>query len=222
MEELTERQREILTFIVKESENRGFPPTIREIGEHMDIRSTNGVNDHLKALERKGYLTRGEQQSRSLVPTKRARLLLGLGMKSKDSGMVEIPLLGRVAAGAPALAQENMEDSVKIDSFLLGGVNGREVFALRVKGQSMIDDGIHDGDYLFVKKTPSAQPGEIVVALIEDEATVKRYYPETDRIRFQPANATMQPIYVNRTDFRSTMILGQVVGVYRKLQGGRT
>ncbi|RKH41179.1 transcriptional repressor LexA [Corallococcus sicarius] len=222
MEELTERQREILTFIVKESENRGFPPTIREIGEHMDIRSTNGVNDHLKALERKGYLTRGEQQSRSLVPTKRARLLLGLGMKSKDSGMVEIPLLGRVAAGAPALAQEHMEDSVKIDSFLLGGVNGREVFALRVKGQSMIDDGIHDGDYLFVKKTPSAQPGEIVVALIEDEATVKRYYPETDRIRFQPANATMQPIYVNRTDFRSTMILGQVVGVYRKLQGGRT
>ncbi|GEL68354.1 MULTISPECIES: transcriptional repressor LexA [Myxococcus] len=221
MEELTERQREILSFIVKETETRGFPPTIREIGEHMDIRSTNGVNDHLKALERKGYLNRGEQQSRSLVPTKRARLLLGLGAR-KDSGMVEIPLLGKVAAGAPLLAQENMEDSVKIDSFLLGGVNGREVFALRVKGQSMIDDGIHDGDYLFVKKTPSAQPGEIVVALIEDEATVKRYYPEGDRIRFQPANATMQPIYVSRAEFRSTMILGQVVGVYRKLQGGRT
>ncbi|AKQ65538.1 SOS-response repressor and protease LexA [Myxococcus hansupus] len=220
MEELTERQREILSFIVKETETRGFPPTIREIGEHMDIRSTNGVNDHLKALERKGYLNRGEQQSRSLVPTKRARLLLGLGMR-KDSGMVEIPLLGKVAAGAPLLAQENMEDSVKIDSFLLGGVNGREVFALRVKGQSMIDDGIHDGDYLFVKKTPSAQPGEIVVALIEDEATVKRYYPEGDRIRFQPANATMQPIYVSRAEFRSTMILGQVVGVYRKLQAAR-
>jgi repressor LexA len=135
--------------------------------------------------------------------------------------MVEVPLLGKVAAGAPLLAQENMEDSVKIDSFLLGGVNGREVFALRVKGQSMIDDGIHDGDYLFVKKTPSAQPGEIVVALIEDEATVKRYYPEGERIRFQPANATMQPIYVSRAEFRSTMILGQVVGVYRKLQGGR-
>ncbi|MBZ4421708.1 transcriptional repressor LexA [Myxococcus sp. RHSTA-1-4] len=220
MEELTERQREILSFIVKETETRGFPPTIREIGEHMDIRSTNGVNDHLKALERKGYLNRGEQQSRSLVPTKRARLLLGLGAK-KDAGMVEVPLLGKVAAGAPLLAQEHMEDSVKIDSFLLGGVNGREVFALRVKGQSMIDDGIHDGDYLFVKKTPAAQPGDIVVALIEDEATVKRYYPEGERIRFQPANATMQPIYVSRAEFRSTMILGQVVGVYRKLQGGR-
>ncbi|MCP3137477.1 transcriptional repressor LexA [Pyxidicoccus xibeiensis] len=220
MEELTERQREILSFIVKETETRGFPPTIREIGEQMDIRSTNGVNDHLKALERKGYLNRGEQQSRSLVPTKRARLALGLGMK-KEAGMVEVPLLGKVAAGAPLLAQEHMEDSVKIDSFLLGGVNGREVFALRVKGQSMIDDGIHDGDYLFVKKTPAAQPGDIVVALIEDEATVKRYYPEGERIRFQPANATMQPIYVSRADFRSTMILGQVVGVYRKLQGGR-
>lgn len=219
MEELTERQREILTFIVKETEARGFPPTIREIGEQMDIRSTNGVNDHLKALERKGYLNRGEQQSRSLVPTKRARMLLGLGAK-KDSGLVEVPILGKVAAGAPALAQEHMEDSVKIDSFLIGGA-GREVFALRVKGQSMIEDGIHDGDYLFVKKTPSAQPGDIVVALIEDEATVKRYFPEGERIRFQPANATMSPIYVNKADFRSTMLLGIVVGVYRKLPGGR-
>lgn len=218
MEELTERQREILTFIVKETETRGFPPTIREIGEHMDIRSTNGVNDHLKALERKGYLNRGEQQSRSLVPTKRARLLLGLGAK-RDNGMVDVPVLGKVAAGAPLLAQEHVEDSVRIDSFLLGG-SGREVFALRVKGQSMIEDGIHDGDYLFVRKVPSAQPGEIVVALIEDEATVKRYYPEGDRIRFQPANAAMQPIYVNKADFRSTMLLGIVVGVYRKLNGG--
>jgi repressor LexA len=95
------------------------------------------------------------------------------------------------------------------------------VFALRVKGQSMIEDGIHDGDYLFVRKTPSAQPGDIVVALIEDEATVKRYFPEGERIRFQPANKDMQPIYVNKADFRSTMLLGIVVGVYRKLPGGR-
>ncbi|MBX5480312.1 MAG: transcriptional repressor LexA [Myxococcaceae bacterium] len=219
MEELTERQREILSFIVKETETRGFPPTIREIGEEMDIRSTNGVNDHLKALERKGYLIRGEQQSRSLVPTKRARMVLGLGPK-KDPNLIEVPLLGRVAAGAPLLATENVEDSVRIDSFLLGG-NGREVFALRVKGESMIEDGIHDGDYLFVRKAPSASPGDIVVALIEDEATVKRYYPEGDRIRFQPANSAMQPIYVERSQFRSTMILGIVVGVYRQIRGGR-
>ncbi|MGA9525732.1 MAG: transcriptional repressor LexA [Myxococcaceae bacterium] len=219
MEELTDRQREILSFIVRETETRGFPPTIREIGEEMDIRSTNGVNDHLKALERKGYLNRGEQQSRSLVPTKRARLVLGLGAK-QGNGMIEVPLLGKVAAGAPLLATENVEDSVKIDSFLLGG-NGREVFALRVKGESMIEDGIYDGDYLFVRKTASAPVGEIVVALIEDEATVKRYYPEGDRIRFQPANRTMEPIYVHKSEFRSTMLLGVVVGVYRQLKGGK-
>src|SRR5574339_1026242 len=113
MEELTERQREILAFIVKETETRGFPPTIREIGEEMDISSTNGVNDHLKALERKGYLLRGEQQSRSLVPTKRAQLVLGMGAPRRDPGMVEVPLLGKVAAGAPLLAVENVEDSVR-------------------------------------------------------------------------------------------------------------
>src|SRR5438874_171193 len=127
MEELTDRQREILSFIVRETEARGFPPTIREIGEEMDIRSTNGVNDHLKALERKGYLNRGEQQSRSLVPTKRARLVLGLGVRKGDANMIDVPLLGKVAAGAPLLATENIEDSVKIDSFLLGG-SGKEVF----------------------------------------------------------------------------------------------
>lgn len=220
MDELTDRQKEILQFIVRESENRGFPPTIREIGEEMDIKSTNGVNDHLKALERKGYLTRGEQQSRSLVPTKRARMVLGIGNGKRESGMIDVPLYGRVAAGAPLLATDNMEDSVRIDSFLLGG-SGKEVFALRVKGQSMIEDGIFDGDYLFVRKTASASAGEIVVALIEDEATVKRYFPEGDRIRFQPANKDMEPIYVHKSDFKQTQILGQVVGVYRKMAGGR-
>src|SRR5207302_1317055 len=114
------------------------------------------------------------------------------------------------------LATENIEDSVKIDSFLLGG-SGKEVFALRVKGESMIEDGIFDGDFLFVRKTPSAGSGDIVVALIEDEATVKRYYPEGERVRFQPANSAMQPIYVQKSQFRSTMILGIVVGVYRKM-----
>ena len=215
MEELTDRQKQILHFIVRESESRGFPPTIREIGEQMDIRSTNGVNDHLKALERKGYLTRGEQQSRSLVPTKRARLVLGLGAR-RDGTMVDVPLLGKVAAGVPLLTAENLEDSVRIDSFFLGSA-GKEVFALRVKGDSMIEDGIFDGDYLFVRKTPGASPGDIVVALIEDEATVKRFYPEGDRIRFQPSNRAMHPIYVHRADFRSTMILGIVIGVYRKM-----
>ena len=215
MEELTDRQKQILHFIVRESESKGFPPTIREIGEQMEIRSTNGVNDHLKALERKGYLTRGEQQSRSLVPTKRARLVLGLGAR-RDGNMVDVPLLGKVAAGVPLLTAENLEDSVRIDSFFLGSA-GKEVFALRVQGESMIEDGIFDGDYLFVRKTPAASAGDIVVALIEDEVTVKRLYPEGDRIRFQPSNRAMHPIYVQRADFRSTMILGIVIGVYRKM-----
>jgi repressor LexA len=216
VDEMTERQKEILAFIQRTTEERGFPPTIREIGDEMDIRSTNGVNDHLKALERKGFLTRGEQQSRSLVPTKRARMVLGLGARKVDPTMLEIPLLGKVAAGAPLLAHENVEDTVRIDSFLLGG-NGKEVFALRIKGNSMIDDGIHDGDFIFVKKAPSAAPGEIVVALIEDEATVKRYFPEGDRVRFQPANKEMNPIYVSKHEFKQTMILGRVVGVYRQM-----
>jgi len=212
---MTDRQKQIMHFIVRESEFRGFPPTIREIGEEMDIRSTNGVNDHLKALERKGYLIRGEQQSRSIVPTKRARLVLGLGAR-KDGNLVDVPLLGKVAAGAPLLAAENLEDSVRIDSFFLGSA-GKEVFALRVRGDSMIEDGIFDGDYLFVRKTPAASPGDIVVALIEEDATVKRFYPEADRVRFQPANRAMLPIYVSKSDFRSTMILGIVIGVYRKM-----
>ena len=174
--------------------------------------------DEAGALTYEAALTRGEQQSRSLVPTKRARMILGLGAKKSmnDANMVEVPVLGRVAAGAPILAQENIEDTVRIDSFLLGG-SGKEVFALRVKGNSMIEAGIHDGDFIFVKKAPSATPGEIVVALIEDEATVKSFHPEGDRIRFQPHNKTMEPIYVSKSDFKQTMILGRVVGVYRKM-----
>lgn len=217
MEEITARQKEILHYINRTSEERGYPPTIREIGHAMDIRSTNGVNDHLRALERKGYLTREEQQSRSLVATKRARMLLGVGVRRHDPSIVEVPLLGRVAAGAPQLAEQQSGDSVRIDSFLLGG-GGREVFALRISGDSMIDDGIHDGDFVFVKKSPSASAGEIVVALIDDEATCKRYFPEGDQIRFQPANSTMKPIFVRKIDFRETMILGRVVGVYRKMR----
>lgn len=227
MEELTDRQRAILQFITRATEEKGFPPTIREIGEEMGIASTNGVNDHLKALERKGYLQRTEQTSRSLVPTKKARLALGMGAPASGrntvigtggGSTVTIPVLGKVAAGAPILAVEQAEDTVTIDSFLLGG-GGKEIFALRVKGESMIGDGIFDGDFLFVRKSSSARPGEIVVALIEDEATCKRYYPEGDTIRFQPANPKMVPIYVKKSDFRQTMILGVVVGVYRQVKG---
>lgn len=226
-EALTQRQREILEFISASIVERGFPPTLREIGEHFNIRSTNGVNDHLKALEKKGHLRREDLKSRAmrpvlpdgsgeLVPMRRAAMGTGdVQLVSETDDMAEIPILGRVAAGQPILAVENATDTVKVDRVLVG--NHREVFGLRIVGESMIEDGIFDGDYVFVKKTPSARTGDIVVAMIEGEATVKRYYPEGDRIRFQPANQNMSPIIVRKADFKSVDIIGIVVGVYRKL-----
>lgn len=223
---LTQRQRDILDFISASIVERGFPPTLREIGEHFHIRSTNGVNDHLKALEKKGHLRREDLKSRAMrpvlpdgsgevVPLRRGAR--GSGVMDTVSGddMAEIPILGRVAAGQPILAVEHATDAVRIDRVLIGA--HREVFGLRIVGESMIEDGILDGDYVFVKKTPSAHPGDIVVAMIEGEATVKRYYPEGDRIRFQPANSNMQPIIVRMAEFKSVDIIGVVVGVYRKI-----
>jgi repressor LexA len=229
MQGLTDRQLEVLRFIARQIEEQGYPPTIREIGEALEIRSTNGVNDHLKALERKGYLTRDPVKSRALIPTPRAReALSGRGsgaqvislaarsVSRNPSRLVDVPIVGRVAAGQPILAEERIEDTVQVDSFFLG--TGRKVYGLRVQGDSMIGDGILPGDYIFVRKQLNADDGDIVVAMIDDEATVKRVYFEGDRIRFQPSNPRMAPIYVRETDFRSTMILGVVVGIYRRLQ----
>ena len=126
-------------------------------------------------------------------------------------------MVGKVAAGTPILAQENITDHVRIDSFLIGDT-AKKVFALKVIGDSMTGDGILDGDYIFVRKQLQAAPGEIVVALIEDEATVKRFFPEGDRIRFQPSNPNHEPIFVSRDEFRETQIIGLVIGVYRKVR----
>lgn len=216
-EKLTSRQAEVLEIIQQAIEEAGYPPTIRELGLRLGIRSTNGVNDHLKALERKGYLRRDESKSRSLVPLDverpepRGRSLEPAPL---DGDLVDVPLVGRIAAGSPSLAlDEQVEDTVRIDRFFLG--KNTDVFALRVVGESMIGDGIHDGDFIFVRKQRTAPTGEIVVAWIEGEATVKRYYPEGDRVRFQPSNPTMRPIYVRADEFRETHILGVVVGLYR-------
>ncbi|HEX7836133.1 MAG TPA: transcriptional repressor LexA [Kofleriaceae bacterium] len=223
---LTQRQRDILDFISASIAERGFPPTLREIGEHFNIRSTNGVNDHLKALEKKGHLRREDLKSRAMrpvlpdgsgevVPLRRSPMGTGVLEAVAGDDMAEVPILGRVAAGQPILAVEQATDTVRIDRVLIGG--HREVFGLRIVGESMIEDGIFDGDYVFVKKSPTARSGEIVVAMIEGEATVKRYFPEGDVIRFQPANSNMRPILVRRDDFKSVDIIGVVVGVYRKL-----
>jgi repressor LexA len=215
MEALTDRQMEILRYVARTTVESGFPPTIREIGKEFGISSTNGVNDHLKALEGKGYLSRGQQKSRTLVPTPSARVLLGMSGLKQDR-TVKVPVLGRVAAGLPLLAQENLDDSLQIDSSLLPSA-GKDVFALKVKGESMIGDGILDGDLVFVRRQANARSGEMVVALIEDEATVKRIYPESDRIRLQPSNPSMKPIYIQRSAHRQISILGVVVGVLRRL-----
>jgi len=225
MQGLTDRQQQVLHYIRQSITERGYPPTLREIGAHMGIRSTNGVNDHLRALERKGYLTREDMKSRALRPrdldpvprADQPGVPADGATPANDQGadMVEIPILGRIAAGLPLLAEEQVLDTVRIERNLVRG--GRDIFGLRVNGDSMIEAGILSGDYIFVKKQLTAQRGEIVVALIGDEATVKYYFPEKDYIRFQPANGKMAPILVRATDFRPTMLLGLVVGVYRKL-----
>jgi repressor LexA len=240
MQGLTQRQQMVLDYIRQSITDRGYPPTLREIGARMGIRSTNGVNDHLRALERKGYLTREDMKSRAHRPAPMsfgetsASSLAGehggvgssapgasgsgpgsLLEPANDVDLIEIPVLGRVAAGLPLLAEEQIIDTVRIDRTLVRG--GREVFGLKVHGDSMIDAGILSGDYIFVRKQLTANRGDIVVALIGDEATVKYYFPEKDHVRFQPANKGMAPIYVRASDFRPTMLLGVVVGVFRRI-----
>jgi repressor LexA len=215
MQGLTKRQEQTLEFIRRSIEDRGYPPTLREIGEHMGIRSTNGVNDHLRALERKGYLTREDMKSRALKLVEDQMAAPANNKINDEEDLIEVRVLGRVAAGLPLYAEENVIDTVRVDRMLVRG--GREVFGLRVTGDSMIDAGILSGDYIFVKKQSTADRGDIVVALIGDEATVKYFYPERDYVRFQPANGQMAPILVRASDFKSTMLLGKVVGVYRRL-----
>jgi repressor LexA len=214
MQKLTDRQKAVLDFIVESITDRGYPPTLREIGNHLGIKSTNGVNDHLRALERKGYLTREDMKSRTLRPTPEVLRDMQTDV-ANETDMIEIPIVGRVAAGLPIEAIEQPEDTVRIDRMLVG-VRG-EVFGLRVTGDSMIEAGIHDGDYVFVKKQIEARRGQIVVCMVGDEATCKYFYPEKAHIRLEPANSQMAPILIPRTDWRETSILGVVVGVYRKL-----
>ena len=229
MQKLTDRQRAVLEFISASIQERGYPPTLREIGNHLGIRSTNGVNDHLRALERKGYLTREDMKSRTLRLVKTldgdpivdegfggGRSTANSPANTNDVDLVTIPILGRVAAGALAEAIEAPEDTVTIDRMLVG--SDKDVFGLRISGDSMIDAGIMDGDFVFVQKQLHANRGDIVIALVGDEATCKTYYDEREHIRLQPENKTMAPILIPKNDWRKTHILGLVVGVYRRLR----
>ncbi|MCS6799798.1 MAG: transcriptional repressor LexA [Myxococcota bacterium] len=214
MRGLTPRQRVVLEIIRHHVEVHGYPPTLREIGRQLGIRSTNAVNDHLRALERKGYLERDDMKSRALRPT--ASLRTVVAHSRGRPRFVEVPIVGRVAAGALSEAVEAPEDRVVIDRLLVAA-EGPELFGLRVRGDSMIEAGILDGDYVFVRKQPLARRGDVVVVMVGDEATCKFYYPERDHIRLEPANTSMKPIIVPKSEWRPTRILGVVVGVYRRL-----
>ena len=210
MDDLSPRQQEIFEFIRSVIDQRGVSPSYREIGTALGIGSTNAVSDHIKALVRKGFIERvgGRGAPRSI------RLTTAASGSFEDDGVQGIPILGRIAAGLPLLAAENYEGTLRIDSSMVP--HGGEIFALVVTGDSMIEDGIHDGDYLFVREKKSAREGEIAVVLVDGEATVKRFYREGDVIRLQPANASMEPIFVDAKS-GDVSVVGVAVGVFRKI-----
>ena len=241
--DLTERQFKVLSFIESEIRNQGYPPTIREIGHHLGIRSTNGVNDHLKALQRKGYIERSDHKSRTLKvlkptlqPVEKASNVIALKSKAamgqmpavlgaknstpasntNNDDFSSIPLLGRVAAGTPILAVENVEDNLPVPEWLLSSGGSKQQFALEVHGDSMIGDGIFDGDVVFVAQNNTARTGDLVVAMVDEEVTVKRYFPEGDRIRLQPSNPRLDPIFVSKSDHVPFAILGHITAVFGK------
>ena len=209
---LNKREKAILKFIEKQIGINGYPPSVREIGKAVDLKSTATVHGYIASLEKKGYIKKESQKGRTL------KLLKGSSGKapvdtSKDfysnREMVDVPVIGKITAGAPILAVENITDTFPIPIDFVGNC---ESFMLTVRGESMIEAGILDGDYILVKKQNTANNGEIVVALIDDEATVKTFYKEKDHIRLQPENSTMDPIIVP-----DCKILGKVGGVFRKM-----
>ena len=201
---LTERQAEILSVIQCAVERQGYPPTVREIGLAVGLCSPASVHSQLATLEELGYIRRGSAKRRALELVGRTP-----GARSFGGGGRRIPLVGRVAAGVPLLADENIEDAFDIPGFL-GEEDG--CFALRVTGSSMIKAGILDGDMVVVKRQEYASDGDIVVALLEDEATLKRFFREKDQVRLQPENDDMEPIFA-----RDPVIVGKVTGVLRRV-----
>lgn len=203
MQNLTKKQTRILEFIKDFQYKHSLSPTLREIMNHFKLKAIATVQGHLVSLERKGYIKKEKDKARSIS-------ILGLKKTLRD--IIEVPVLGRVAAGSPILAVENIEGYVAIDKTWAKGEN---IFALKVQGSSMINGGIFDGDFVIVKQQPTAENGEIVVALIEDEATVKRFYKDSDTITLKAENPNIEPFAYHPED-ATVSILGKVIGVYRK------
>lgn len=212
MQVLSPRQKEVLEFIEARLRQNGVTPSYREIGDALGIRSTNGVSDHVRALERKGYLTRvgGRGAARSIRLT---QSVVAEPPSINEEQLVGVPLLGRIAAGQPITAEQDHENTFFLDRTL---VPFEEVFALTVRGESMIEDGIFDGDYVFVRRTATCRDGEIAAVMVDGEATVKRVFFEGPRLRLVPSNPEMEDILVTR-DSGEVRIVGVVVGVYRRV-----
>ncbi len=198
--DLNKRQKDILEFIQQNIQRKGYPPSVREIGGAVGLSSSSTVHGHLHQLEEKGYIRRD--------PTKPRAIEILMGAFSLKT-TVQVPLVGRITAGNPILAVENIEETYPLPMDFVGD---NDVFMLTVSGESMIEAGIIDGDYLIIKKQNFAHNGEIVVAMIDDEATVKRFFKEKDTIRLQPENRFMDPIYS-----KEVTILGKVIGLYRSV-----
>ncbi|MGQ0550248.1 MAG: transcriptional repressor LexA [Armatimonadota bacterium] len=198
---LTRRQSDILTFVRRYTESHGYPPSVREIGQAMGVTSSSTVHSHLAALERKGYLRRDPSKPRAL------EILRDNGAPAART--VTLPVVGRVAAGAPLLAEQNIDEYMAVPADMLSGAEG---FVLKVRGDSMIGAGIQDGDLLVVRRQPTATNGDIVVARLDDEATVKQFFREKDRVRLQPANEALEPVYA-----REVIVEGKAIAVIRRL-----
>ena len=205
MEKLTDKQNIILQILKKLIAKNGYPPTVREIGEEAHLSSPATIHFHLKKLEEKGYIKKDDNKNRTL------EILVPNEYLQQDDSVVEVPLVGKVTAGTPIEAIERPEEFFSLPANLITTKN--EVFTLTVSGESMINVGIYDGDYVIVQKQSNAKNGDIVVAMTdEDEATIKTFYKEKDHIRLQPENDTMDPIILD-----NCTILGKAIGLYRKL-----
>lgn len=203
MKEITERQKEVLNFISTFTEENSFPPTVREISTHFGI-SLRAIQDHLTALQKKGYLSESNKRSRSI------KVLSDLREKESKLYVGKIPLLGTVAAGKPLLSEENLDGYVNLTEPFVRP--GKSYFALRVRGESMINAGILDGDLAVIEQSNTALDGQIIVAVIDDAITLKRYYKESERVRLQPENPAFQAIYCQ--DVRIVGILSNIVRTY--------
>jgi len=199
-----DKQQKILSFVNEYMHENGYPPSIREICKGVGLSSTSTVHAHLETLKKNGLLEKADAKSRGL------RLKNPIDEVVSENDIVNVPVIGKVAAGSPIFATENLERTFPIPADFVG--TSSQTFMLKVKGESMIEAGILDGDYIIVKQQAVANNGEIVVALIEDEATVKTFYKEKDCIRLQPENSSMEPIIV-----KEAAILGKVVGLIRKM-----